>query len=82
MKKVINLFATQAIFLALVAITSLSLDALAQQPMPLATAATASSSTASAPNPPQAAAPIKVGGLTISGSIRARFESWDWFDVI
>jgi hypothetical protein len=24
-------------------------------------------------------APIKIGSLTVSGSLRARFESWDWF---
>ncbi len=72
--------------LLLVALTmSLSLDALAQQkePRPNLTVATMPSPTpaAPAPNLPQAAAPIKVGSLTISGSVRARFESWDWFDV-
>lgn len=25
--------------------------------------------------------PIKIGGVTFSGSIRARFESWDWFEA-
>ncbi len=24
--------------------------------------------------------PIKLGGLTLSGSLRLRFESWDWFE--
>lgn len=29
---------------------------------------------------PAAAAPLKLGKLTLSGSLRARFESWDWFE--
>ena len=86
MKKILNLSVAQAFFV-LVAISSLSLtDTLAQQKEPkpsLTTVAALPSLTpkASAPNLPPAAAPIKVSGLTISGSIRARFESWDWFDV-
>ncbi len=28
-----------------------------------------------------APAPIKGGGLTITGSVRSRFENWDWFDA-
>jgi hypothetical protein len=31
------------------------------------------------PQPAPSSAPIKIGGVTFSGSIRARFESWDWF---
>jgi len=27
------------------------------------------------------AAPIKIGDLTVSGSVRLRFENWDWFDA-
>ncbi len=35
-----------------------------------------------APSPsPKPAAPIKIGGVTFSGSLRARFESWDWFET-
>lgn len=33
-----------------------------------------------ASKPAPAPAPLKVGGLTVSGSLRTRFESWDWFD--
>jgi len=38
--------------------------------------ATAPSAPAITPKP----TPIKIGGLTFSGSIRARLESWDWFE--
>lgn len=35
-----------------------------------------------APSPsPKPAAPIKIGGVSFSGSLRARFESWDWFET-
>lgn len=33
------------------------------------------------PAAPAASAPKKIGGLTITGSSRARFEAWDWFDA-
>ena len=33
------------------------------------------------PAPAPAPAPIRVGSLTVSGSLRARFESWDWFET-
>jgi hypothetical protein len=33
------------------------------------------------PAPAQSPAPLKVGPLTVSGSLRLRFESWDWFDA-
>jgi len=36
---------------------------------------------AAATSSPAVPEPIKIGGLTITGSIRARFESWDWFDT-
>ncbi|MFN7929406.1 MAG: alginate export family protein [Blastocatellia bacterium] len=34
-----------------------------------------------APAATPAPAPIKIGSITVSGSIRARFESWDWFET-
>ncbi|MBL8187818.1 MAG: alginate export family protein [Acidobacteria bacterium] len=46
-----------------------------------------STQTASTPPPPAPAAkpasnpaPIKLGKVTLSGSLRLRFESWDWFE--
>ena len=40
---------------------------------------------ASTPSPPPVAKPvpaqIKLGKLTLSGSLRLRFESWDWFET-
>jgi hypothetical protein len=32
------------------------------------------------PTPKPANTPLKIGGLTLTGSLRARFESWDWFE--
>jgi hypothetical protein len=37
--------------------------------------------TAAKPSPSPSPAPLKVGGVTISGSLRLRLESWDWFDT-
>jgi hypothetical protein len=34
----------------------------------------------SKPAPAPSPAPIKIGGLTLSGSLRLRLESWDWFE--
>ncbi|HEX4948317.1 MAG TPA: alginate export family protein [Blastocatellia bacterium] len=34
-----------------------------------------------AATPAPATAPIKIGTVTVSGSLRARFESWDWFET-
>lgn len=31
--------------------------------------------------PAQAAAPLKIGGVTVSGSLRLRTETWDWYDT-
>ena len=31
--------------------------------------------------PAAAPAPIKLGSLTLSGSVRARLENWDWYDT-
>lgn len=33
------------------------------------------------PAPSPASKPIKIGGVTFSGSLRARVESWDWFET-
>ncbi|HEX5080945.1 MAG TPA: alginate export family protein [Blastocatellia bacterium] len=64
---------------ALALVIFLSLNALAQsavapaspEPTPRAVVRTA---------PAQENAPIKIGSLTVSGSVNARVESWDWFD--
>ncbi|MFN0084314.1 MAG: alginate export family protein [Blastocatellia bacterium] len=48
------------------AIISIGIPALAQ-----------TKTAAPAPSP----APIRIGGLTISGSLRARWESWDWYET-
>jgi hypothetical protein len=31
--------------------------------------------------PPPAPAPLNIGSVTFSGNLRARFESWDWFET-
>ncbi len=33
------------------------------------------------PSPAPSPAPIKLGSLTLTGSLRLRFESWDWFET-
>ncbi len=38
-------------------------------------------SAAAKPAPAPTPASLRVGSLTISGSVRARLESWDWFDT-
>lgn len=38
-------------------------------------------SVAPAAKPPAGPAPIRIGSLTLSGSLRLRFESWGWFDT-
>jgi hypothetical protein len=37
--------------------------------------------TAAKPATPKAPRPFKLGSLVISGSVRARFEHWNWFDA-
>ncbi|NOT60197.1 MAG: hypothetical protein HOP19_08225, partial [Acidobacteria bacterium] len=52
------------------------------QPAALATASpTPTPAATKAPAPPPAIAPIKIGSLTLTGSIRARAENWDWFET-
>lgn len=34
-----------------------------------------------APKPPAAPAPLKIGGVVVSGSLRLRAENWDWFET-
>jgi hypothetical protein len=62
----------------------LSLKAFAQseptQPTPAPTPE-ASSNVAVRPAQANDNAPIKIGSLNVSGSLRVRFESWDWFDA-
>lgn len=42
---------------------------------------TASVTPTPAPTPSATPAPVKLGKLTLSGSLRLRFESWDWFET-
>ena len=66
---------TNALFIA-----ALSLIAYAQNPATLV-AQPSPTATPSAPKAPAIAAPIKIGSLTLTGSIRARAENWDWFET-
>jgi hypothetical protein len=58
-------------------ILSISMNAHGQTTAPTP----ALNSAAPAASPKQEVAPLKFRGLTISGSVRARLESWDWFDA-
>lgn len=73
--KILRVALLNAIFIATLSIHSQaqSATALVTQPSP--------TPTPNASKPPAAAAPVKIGSLTLTGSIRARAESWDWFET-
>lgn len=64
-------------FIILILCTTIIASAQSTQTANTAPAPAASPS----PKPVAAPAPIKLGSLTLSGSLRARFESWDWFET-
>jgi Alginate export len=66
--------------LALLAFLSLNTFAQSASTAPPMERKTETSVTKSAP-PTQSIKPIKIGDLTVSGSLRARLENWDWFDT-
>jgi len=68
-------FALIALALAL----SVKIDAPAQSAADKSAQLTSPAAKA-AVTPTPAPAPIKIGGLTVSGSLRLRLESWDWFE--
>ncbi|PYP84796.1 MAG: hypothetical protein DMF61_18625 [Blastocatellia bacterium AA13] len=53
---------------------AMSANAQTQQPDPSSRSLTQSKSTSSYQ-------PIRLGGVTLSGNLRVRIESWDWFDT-
>ena len=66
----------QSIFLFFILLLFVSLCAHAQSTQTASVTPTPSPS----PKPAPAPAPIKLGKVTLSGSLRLRFESWDWFE--
>jgi hypothetical protein len=52
-------------------------SATGSEPSTATTSGPASTSSKSAPSP----APIKLGSVTFSGSLRLRIENWDWFET-
>lgn len=42
-------------------------------------AAAAQTAAPAPPKPPAAPAPVKIGSVTVQGSVRSRLELWDWF---
>jgi hypothetical protein len=68
----------QSILLLAIFILFLTLCANAQSTQTASTTPTPSPTPAAKPAP--APAPIKLGKVTLSGSLRLRFESWDWFE--
>jgi len=57
------------------------IGAIAQSKSPQTAEFNAPATAASAPAITPKPTPVKIGGVTFSGSIRARFESWDWFET-
>lgn len=68
----------QSVFLLVIFIFFLTLCANAQSSQTASTTPTPSPTPAA--KPASAPAPIKLGKVTLSGSLRMRFESWDWFE--
>lgn len=68
----------QSILLLVILVLFLTLCANAQSTQTASTTPTPSPTPAAKPAP--APAPIKLGKVTLSGSLRLRFESWDWFE--
>ncbi len=68
----------QTLFLVVIFIVFLTFFANAQSVQTAST--TPAPSPTPAVKPAAAPAPIKLGKLTLSGSLRVRFESWDWFE--
>ncbi|MFN0111973.1 MAG: alginate export family protein [Blastocatellia bacterium] len=68
----------QSILLLVIFILFLTLCANAQSSQTASTTPTPSPTPAAKPAP--APAPIKLGKITLSGSLRLRMESWDWFE--
>ena len=68
----------QSILLLVIFIFTLTLCANAQSTQTASVPPTPSPTPAAKPAP--APAPIKLGKVTLSGSLRLRFESWDWFE--
>ena len=48
---------------------------------PAAGPATAATNATPTVPKPTAKAPLKIGSYTLTGSVRARYENWDWFDT-
>ena len=68
----------QSILLLVILVLFLTLCANAQSTQTASTTPTPSPTPAAKPAP--APAPIKLGKVTLSGSLRLRFESWEWFE--
>ncbi|MBP6821204.1 MAG: alginate export family protein [Acidobacteria bacterium] len=66
----------QTLFLLVIFIVFLTLCANAQSTQTASATPTPSPTPAAKPAP----APVKFGKVTLSGSLRMRFESWDWFE--
>ena len=76
--------------LLLITISAFSLNLQAQPELKAVTSATPAASPKPTPIPtptsavtkaPVAPAPLKIGSITVSGSLRLRAENWDWFDT-
>jgi len=78
--KVLTLFSFTTVMLASAATDSIGQTFPAHQ-VPRASQTDASAKPQSQPKPDSSYQPIEFGGVTFSGSLRVRVESWDWFET-
>lgn len=79
--KALTLFCVTALMLTSAATNAVAQTSPAQQ-VPTANKPPDPSAKSQAPPKPESTyQPIKLGGVTFSGSLRVRVESWDWFDT-
>lgn len=75
--RAVTLFCIATVTLASAAINSIAQTPTAQQ----VPSANKPPDTSAKPKPESTYKPITFGGVTFSGSLRVRIESWDWFDT-
>jgi Alginate export len=78
--KVLTLLCVTTIMMASEAINAIAQTSPVQQIPPASKPKDTSAKSQAQPKSDTTYQPIKLGGVTFSGSLRLRLESWDWFD--